>query len=58
MWINLVVGAILGLVVGHFAPPGYALWVIIGLVAGYLVHLWQASQKENQEKKDQDQPKN
>lgn len=41
MWIKLAVGAVVGLVLGHFLAPGYALWVVLGIVAGYLVDVWQ-----------------
>ncbi|NLJ75238.1 MAG: hypothetical protein GX331_09640 [Firmicutes bacterium] len=39
MWIKIAVGAVLGLIVGHFVPPGYALWVVLGVIGGYLVEL-------------------
>lgn len=40
MWIKLAIGAIIGLIVGYFVPPGYALWVVLGVVGGYLVELF------------------
>ncbi len=40
MWWKLLIGGILGLLVGHYVTPGYWLWVIIGLVLGYLVEVW------------------
>jgi len=46
MWWKLLIGAIVGLLVGHFVTPGYWLWVIVGLVAGYLAELW-AQRGEN-----------
>lgn len=40
MWWKLLVGGILGLLVGHYVTPGYWLWVVIGLILGYLVQVW------------------
>lgn len=40
MWIKLLAGAVLGFIVGHFVAPGYPLWVILGIIAGYLLELW------------------
>lgn len=40
MWWKLAAGAVLGLVVGHFVVPGYALWVVVGLVLGYLAEIY------------------
>ena len=40
MWWKLLVGGILGLLVGHYVAPGYWLWVIIGLILGYLGQVW------------------
>ncbi len=40
MWIKLVIGAIAGLVVGHFVTPGYALWVLLGIILGYIVDIF------------------
>lgn len=48
MWLKLAIGAVVGLVVGHFVPPGYALWVILGIVVGYLVELWVTKDKTEQ----------
>lgn len=44
MWVKLAVGAVVGVVLGYFLPPGYALWVILGVIGGYLAELW--SQKK------------
>ena len=46
MWIKLVLGAIIGLIIGHFVTPGYAVWVIIGLVAGFIVEYVQNAIKQ------------
>ena len=48
MWIKLAIGAIVGLVLGYFLPPGYALWVVVGIVAGYLVELLTQRRKSKQ----------
>ncbi|NMB23982.1 MAG: hypothetical protein GX986_00445 [Firmicutes bacterium] len=40
MWWKLLVGGILGLLVGNYVAPGYWLWVIVGLVLGYLGQVW------------------
>lgn len=37
MWIKLAIGAIVGLVLGHFLAPGYGLWVVLGIIGGYVV---------------------
>jgi len=37
MWIKLVLGAAAGLVIGHWAAPGYAAWVLLGIALGALV---------------------
>ncbi len=39
MWVKLVIGAIAGLVVGHWVTPGYAVWALIGIILGALVDL-------------------
>ncbi|NLJ80376.1 MAG: hypothetical protein GX335_05065 [Firmicutes bacterium] len=39
MWIKLAGGAILGFIAGHFVAPGYSFWVVIGVIAGYLLEL-------------------
>lgn len=39
MWIKLIIGALAGLVVGHFVTPGYALWVVVGIIVGFLADL-------------------
>ncbi len=48
MWIKLAIGAIVGLVLGYFLAPGYALWVVVGIVAGYLVELFTQRRKSKQ----------
>jgi uncharacterized membrane protein YoaK (UPF0700 family) len=37
VWVKIVIGAIVGLVVGHWVPPGYAVWVLIGIILGALL---------------------
>lgn len=37
MWIKLVIGAVAGLLVGHWVAPGYAVWTVIGIIIGALV---------------------
>jgi len=39
MWWKVGAGAVAGLVVGYFVAPGYALWVVVGVVVGYLAHI-------------------
>lgn len=46
MWWRLLIGGILGLLVGHYLAPGYWLWVIIGLILGYLVDVWTERQSK------------
>lgn len=46
MWWKLAVGAVLGLVAGHFIAPGYALWVVVGLVLGYGAEVWSERRKK------------
>lgn len=48
MWWKLAVGAVAGLIVGHFVTPGYALWVVVGIVAGYLVETYNQRQKRQE----------
>lgn len=52
MWIKLLGGAVLGFIVGYFVPPGYPLWVILGVIAGYLWELWVSKEKRE---KDEDE---
>lgn len=40
MWIKLAIGAIVGLVLGNFLAPGYAFWVVLGIIAGYVTETW------------------
>ena len=40
MWWKLLIGGIIGLGIGHYVIPGYWLWVIVGLVAGYFSQVW------------------
>lgn len=35
MWWKMAVGAVVGFAVGSFAPPGHALWVTAGVLAGW-----------------------
>lgn len=53
MWWKLAAGAVVGLVVGHFVVPGYALWLVVGVVAGYLVEAYQQRKKRQQMSADQ-----
>jgi|GEM_PF-1083449 len=53
MWWKLAVGAVAGLVVGHFVAPGYWLWVVVGVVAGYLVEAYGRKKKGAQVTADQ-----
>lgn len=39
MWWRLAAGAVIGLAVGSFAPPGPALWLVLGVAGGYLADL-------------------
>lgn len=39
MWVKLVIGAIAGLIIGHWVAPGYAVWAITGIILGGLVEL-------------------
>lgn len=48
MWWKLAAGAVLGLVIGHFVAPGYALWIVVGIVAGYLVEAIQQRKKRRE----------
>lgn len=41
MWWKLAIGGLAGLLVGSVAPAGYALWIALGIVAGYAVDAWQ-----------------
>lgn len=45
MWWKLAAGAVAGLVVGHFVVPGYWLWVVIGVIAGYLAEVYARRKK-------------
>lgn len=40
MWPKVAIGAVAGLLVGHFVEPGYALWVVLGVAGGYGVDWW------------------
>lgn len=52
MWIKLAVGAVVGLGLGHFFAPGYAFWVVLGVIAGYLADVWvNKRQKQRDEAK-------
>ncbi|HOB08084.1 MAG: hypothetical protein WAP20_05255 [Limnochordia bacterium] len=39
MWVKLVIGAALGLIVGHWVAPGYAAWVLLGMALGALTDI-------------------
>lgn len=49
MWSRMAVGAVIGLAVGHFVQPGYALWLIVGVSAGYAAEVWVERAKEEKE---------
>ncbi len=49
MWVKLVIGAVAGLIIGHFVTPGYALWVVLGIIFGYLVDLGLGKKAKEQE---------
>lgn len=36
MWYKLVIGAVAGLIAGHWVAPGYAAWVLLGMILGAL----------------------
>ncbi|HEX6972543.1 MAG TPA: hypothetical protein VF234_10015 [Limnochordia bacterium] len=40
MWLKVAIGAVCGLVVGHFVEPGYPLWVVLGVAGGYGADWW------------------
>ncbi|MFS8581219.1 MAG: hypothetical protein FWJ61_00110 [Limnochordales bacterium] len=40
MWWKIAAGAALGFVIGSFAPPGYPLWVTVGVLAGAGADVW------------------
>jgi len=48
MWLKLAIGAIVGLILGYFLPPGYALWVVLGIAAGYVAELITSKKKARQ----------
>lgn len=50
MWARMAVGAVAGLVVGHFTRPGYALWLTAGITAGYAAELWAERSRERKQK--------
>lgn len=39
MWVKILVGAVAGLIVGHWVEPGYAIWVVVGIILGVVVDL-------------------
>lgn len=39
MWVKLSIGAWCGFVLGHFISPGYASWLVIGVVTAYCIEL-------------------
>lgn len=52
VWWKLLVGGILGLLVGQYVAPGYWLWVIVGLVLGYLGQVWADKRAKSVQKKE------
>ena len=40
MWMKLAGGAVAGVLLGSFLSPGLAFWVVLGIVAGYVLHAW------------------
>lgn len=51
MWGRMAIGAVVGLIVGHFIAPGYAPWLVIGVSLGYLttVGLERAAQRRQEQ---------
>lgn len=39
VWLKIIIGAAAGLIVGHWVPPGYAVWALIGVVLGALADI-------------------
>lgn len=51
MWLKILIGAVAGLIVGHWVEPGYAVWVLIGIIVGALLDV--LLQKRSQSTKEQ-----
>ncbi len=51
MWVKIIIGAIAGLIIGHWISPGYAVWALIGIIIGALLDLVMKTQfnKETEE---------
>jgi len=48
MWTKLALGALIGLVLGYFLAPGYGLWVVLGVIGGYLAELWTQKRRKGE----------
>lgn len=31
-----LIGAVIGVIVGHIVPPGYVFWFVVGAISGFL----------------------
>lgn len=50
MWARMAIGALVGLVIGHFTQPGYAMWIVLGITAGYAAEVWAQRSLERKER--------
>lgn len=55
MWWKLAIGGLAGLLIGSVAPAGYALWIALGIVAGYAVDAWQHRRSQAPPEQNEDQ---
>lgn len=55
MWLKLAIGAIIGLIVGHFVAPGYSFWLIIGVLAAFGAEVWATRSRESSIQRDKDE---
>lgn len=40
VWWKMALGGAVGLAVGSLTEPGYAMWILLGVVTGYLWDIW------------------